>query len=447
MNPHQPLRSGRHPGGPMAVLATLLLVPALGLAQPRLQLRSPEASDPVALGLMQGFPPATDKTVRLANVLTFPNARWAYQHMRELGPTTTVRRGDGPPSALSLAPLELDELRLDDGEGNVLNLYDWQRSTYTDALLILHRGRVVYERYDAGMKPWLPHALNSLSKSLVGLLARQLILEGRIDASALVVRYLPELQGSAWADATVQQTLDMTTGVRYEEDFGNPASGVFQYLIAAGLVPPPAGHAGPSSLLAYLPTVGKSSEHGERFQYKSVDTEVMSWLLQRVTGQRLSDLLSERLWMPLGAGEDAYVWTDGGGAEVASVGISATARDLARLGEMLRSGGRAQGRQILDPRVIAELRKGGDPGKFKAAGQLPRAGYSYHDYWWVAHDGDGSFEAKGLNGQHLHVNPAAEMVLVKFSSHPVPNTLHTHKLDRSAFEAIAQALRARAEKP
>lgn len=75
----------------MAVLAALLLVPALGLAQPRLQLPSPEASEPVAFGLMQGFPPATDKTVRLANVLTFPNARWAYQHMRELGPTTTVR--------------------------------------------------------------------------------------------------------------------------------------------------------------------------------------------------------------------------------------------------------------------------------------------------------------------------------------------------------------------
>ncbi len=447
MKLRQDIYSHRSTATAVAALAALLLTPVLGLAQPRPQLPPPETTDPVSLGLMQGFPPPADKTVRLASVLKFPNARWAYHHMRELGPTTAVWRGDAAPSPLPSAPLDLDELRLDDGQGNVLNLYDWQRSTYTDALLILHRGRIVYERYDAGMTPRQPHALNSLSKSLVGLLARQLILEGRIDPGAPVSRYLPELKDSAWSDATVQQTLDMTTGVQYEEDFGKPSSGVFQYLMAAGLLPPQAGHAGPPHLLAYLPTVKKSGEHGAGFQYKSVDTEVMGWLLQRVSGQRLSDLLSERIWAPLGAGEDAYLWTDGHGGQVASVGISATARDLARLGEMLRRGGRSQDRQVLDPRVVAELRKGGDPEKFKAAGQAPRAGYSYHDYWWIPHDDDGTFEAKGLNGQHLHINPASEMVLVKFSSHPVPNTLHTHTLDRNAFEAIAQALRERPSTP
>jgi hypothetical protein len=96
---------------------------------------------------------------------------------------------------------------------------------------------------------------------------------------------------------------------------------------------------------------------------------------------------------------------------------------------------------VLAPAVVAELRKGADPEKFKAAGQPTRAGYSYHNFWWIPHDLDGSFEAKGLNGQHVHVNPAAELVVVKLSSHPVPNTAFTHAVDRKAFAAIAQALR------
>jgi len=425
--------------------AAALLIAVTAHAQP--QLPPPQATDPVALQLMQGFPPAPDKTVRLANVLQYPNARWAFHHMRELGPTAAIWRGAGPASALPQATKALGDVRWDDGKGGALTLADWQRNTYTDALLVLHKGQVVYERYDAGMQPWQPHALWSLSKSLTGLLATQLIHEGRIDPSAPVARYLPELKDSAWGDATVQQTLDMTAGVQYDEDFAKPGSGIFQYLIAGGLVPAPAAYPGPRNVLAYLPTVKKAGEHGAGFAYKTVDTEVIGWLLQRVTGQRLDQLLSERLWAPLGAGEDGYVWADGNGAQLASVGVGATARDLARLGEMLRQQGRFNGREVLAPAVVAELRKGADPEKFKAANQPMRAGYSYHNFWWIPHDKDGSFEAKGLNGQHLHVNPAAELVVVKLSSHPVPNTAFTHVQDRQAFAAIAQAVRGQRSAP
>lgn len=416
-------------------------------AQPRPQLPPPEATDPVALKLMEGFPPPPEKTVRLTNVLQFPNARWAFHHMRELGPTATVWHGPANPSPLAQAPRELEQLRFDDGQGRQVSLLDWQKSTYTDALVVLHRGKIIYERYDAGMKPWQPHALWSMSKSLTGLLAAQLIQEGRIDASAPVSRYLPELKDSAWDDATVQQTLDMTTGVQYDEDFSNPRSGIFQYLIAGGLVPAPANYPGARNMTAYLPGVKKAGEHGVGFQYKTVDTEVIGWLLQRVTGQSLAQLLSERLWAPMGAGEDGYVWVDPNGTQLASVGVGATARDLVRLGEMLRQHGQYNGREVLSRAVVAELRKGADPEKFKMAGQPMRAGYSYHDFWWIPHDRDGSFEAKGLNGQHVHVNPAAELVVVKLSSHPVPNTAFTHVQDRQAFSALAGAVRSARSAP
>ena len=100
------------------------------------------------------------------------------------------------------------------------------------------------------------------------------------------------------------------------------------------------------------------------------------------------------------------------------------------------------GRQVVAESVIAEIRKGADVEKFKANGQAMRAGYSYHNQWWIPHDRDGTFEMKGLNGQHMHINPAAELVIVKLSSHPAGDTSVTHDLDRQAFAAIAAALRA-----
>ncbi len=422
------------------LLAALLAAPLLVQAQAP-ALPPPAATDPVTLGMMKGFPPPADRQVRLGTILKYPNLRWAYQHMRELGPSAPVARGTGTPSDMASAPRDLDTLAFDDDKGVRTTLADWQRSTYTDALLVMHRGKVVYERYHAGMTPASTHMLASMSKSLTGLLATELIQQGVINPSALVTSYLPELKDSAWADATVQQTLDMTTGVQYSENFADPSAGIFQYLIAAGLVPAPAGYPGPRTMTEYLPTVKKQGEHGAAFQYKSVDTEVIGWLIQRVTGQSFSTLLSQRVWTPLGAQEDAYVWLDPAGGQASSVGVSATLRDMGRLGEMLRQNGRFNGRQIVSAASVAEIRRGADPQKFRAAGQTMRDGYSYHNHWWLPHDRDGTFEAKGLNGQHIHVNPAADLVVVKLSSHPVPNTAFTHVFDRRAFAALAQALK------
>jgi CubicO group peptidase (beta-lactamase class C family) len=164
-------------------------------------------------------------------------------------------------------------------------------------------------------------------------------------------------------------------------------------------------------------------------------------LLQRVTGKSYAELLSERIWSKTGAQDDAYVWVDPIGTQITSVGFNATLRDLGRLGETLRTAGRSGGRQVIAESVIAEIRKGADTEKFKANGQAMRAGYSYHNQWWVPHDRDGSFEMKGLFGQHMHINPAAELVIIKLSTHPAGDTSVTHNLDRRAFAAIADAVR------
>ena len=114
---------------------------------------------------------------------------------------------------------------------------------------------------------------------------------------------------------------------------------------------------------------------------------------------------------------------------------------FARFGEMLRKGGEFNGQRILDAAVIEDLRRGGDREKFKASGMAFRPGYSYHNQWWILHNADGAFEASGVNGQMLHINPAAEMVVVKLSSHPIASAGPTHPLTLRAWAALASAVR------
>ncbi|MES2106730.1 MAG: serine hydrolase [Pseudomonadota bacterium] len=393
------------------------------------------------LGLMSTFPPVGEQIVNNENRGKFPQMRWVLQHTREVVPTRNIRRGGLAVSELPAAPRDFDQVAFEDDKGQKTTIADWQKNTYTDGLIVLHKGRVVYERYSNQLQPETPHLLFSLTKSFTGLLAAQLVHEGKIDANAVVSKYVPELVDSAWGDMTVQQVMDMTGAVRYREVYTDPSSEVFPYLYASNLLPLPAGYAGPRTIYDFLKTLKKEGEHGAGFVYRTVHSEVLGWIVSRVTGKHFADLLSERVWSKLGMQEDAYVMVDSVGTPLQGAGLNASLRDLARFGEMLRRGGQFNGQRIFDQAVIDDLRKGGDREKFKASGMSFRPGYSYHNQWWILHNADGAFEASGVHGQMIHINPAAEMVVVKLSSHPVAGAGFTHPLTLRAWDALAKAVR------
>jgi CubicO group peptidase (beta-lactamase class C family) len=139
--------------------------------------------------------------------------------------------------------------------------------------------------------------------------------------------------------------------------------------------------------------------------------------------------------------EDAYVLMDPVGTPWQGAGLCATARDLARFGEMLRRGGKLNGRRIFDKEVIDEMRKGGDRESVKTSALSFLTGYSYHNQWWLLHNADGAYEAIGVHGQNIHINPAAEMVIVKLSSHPAAALNLTHPVQNRAWAALAKAVR------
>lgn len=424
-------------------LATLLLTTVLAgaaFAQAP-QLPPPDAVSLDRLGYMTTFPPVGDKIVDQSNRFKYPQMRWGFLHMRELMPSRNIRRGEAPASALPAAPRNLDGYAFEDANGQRTTVAEWLKNTFTDAFVVLHRGRVVYERYAGPMKADTPHLLFSVTKSFTGLLAAQLAHEGKIDPNALVTTYLPELADSAWADMKVREVMDMTGGVRFREVYSDPTSDVFQYAIASNLIPAAPAYPGPRDVYSYLRTLKKEGDHGAGFSYRTVHSEVLGWIVSRVTGQHFADLVSERLWSRLGMQEDAYILVDPLGTPLQGSGLNATARDLARVGEMLRRGGEFNGQRVLAKEVVEDIARGGDREKFKAGNMPFRPGYSYRNQWWILHNADGAFEAAGIHGQFIHVNPAAEMVIVKLSGHPVPGAGFTHPTTLKAWAAIARAVR------
>jgi CubicO group peptidase (beta-lactamase class C family) len=312
--------------------------------------------------------------------------------------------------------------------------------TYTDGIVVLHGGRCVYERYFGALRDDRPHMCFSVTKSYVGTLAATLLHEGVLDADRPVGFYLAELAGSAYADASLRSVLDMQVGVAFTEDYADPGSGFWRYCRAGGLRARPAGESGPDNYCEYLTTLRKEGGHERAFAYKSVNTEVLAWLLRRVTGQPLAELLSERIWIPIGCERDGYFCVDPLGVEMGGAGLSASLRDLARFGEMLRRDGDCAGRQVVPGAVVADIRRGGDPARFAKSGYDWLAGYSYRNMWWVSHNELGAFEARGIHGQRLYIAPRAGMVIARFASHPVAASSANDPITLPAFLALGRAL-------
>ncbi|WP_309142515.1 serine hydrolase [Bradyrhizobium sp. sGM-13] len=400
------------------------------------------ASDPRELGWMRGTPPTADKRITFESdsFMDFPQIRWSLSHLRELVPTLNIWRGQGGPSALDRSDKSADigALTFTDMDGRQRRFDEALFDTYTDGIVVLHRGRLVYERYLGALEPHLPHACFSVTKSYAGTLAAAFVDQGLLDDTKIIPHYLPELRGTAWEDATLREVMDMQTGLAYSEDYVDERASNRVYGRACGLRKRRAGCDQPRSLCDYLRTVSKEGAHGNAFAYKTVNTEVMAWVMARVTGRSLAQLLHEHIWAPLGCEEDGSIVVDPDGMAMAGGGLSATLRDIARFGELMRCNGSWNGKQIIPASVVDDVQKGGDATKCQ---YMPQPGYSYRSMWWISHNELDAFEARGVHGQRVYVAPKAEMVIARFASHPVASSAHGDRITLPQMLTLGRLLR------
>ena len=410
-----------------------------------------------------------------------PFNRWAFWHVGDILPTYPVPRGDGQvrplPAAAGRAELSsglpaVPVTRMDGTPGTVGEVLD---DTYTDAYLVLQDGELVTEWYGPLGAPDRPHALMSVSKSVIGCVAAVLIDRGQLDPDAEVTRYVPELAGSGYAGALVRHVYDMRSGVRFLEEYANPDSDIRRLDEWVGWFP---GGGEPRGLYRFLATLQAEAPHGERFLYRSAESDVLGWVCERAAGRPMAELISELIWAPMGAQSDAFVLHDGLGTAVHDGGLCATARDVARFAQMLLDGG-----QVAVPGGLGPVAAGGQdsrvvpPGASGApdgAGGVRRVvppqwlrrawavdsdvrsvfaaspaewafpgGWYRHQFWFRPGDYGDVLLALGIHGQMLHVSRRTNTVCVKFSSWPdAQNPAYLEDTLR-AFDAVGGFLAGR----
>jgi CubicO group peptidase (beta-lactamase class C family) len=380
--------------------------------------RVPTAAD---LGLMEGTPPIGDALVTLDNWQDPPFNRWGFQHVRDLIPTARIDRGEGPIRRLQRAERDLSAITVRAGTRRV-RLTRLLEETYTDGLLVLHRGKVVTERYANGLTPSTTHLLMSVSKSITSAVTGSLVGRGLLRPHDHVTLHVPELAGSSFDGCTVRHLLDMRAGTRFNEDYEDLRADVRVYEQIYQWRPR-TNRRLPASITDYYGTLRNAGPHGGPFDYRSVLTDVLAWVIERAGGARLPELVSRELWSPMGAEFDADVTVDAHGNAMADGGMCCTLRDLARFGQLMLDGGRRGGRQVV-PRSWVRDTLTPEPDTVAAFAAAPDAheypeGAYYRNKWWVIDPRGPIYKASGINGQSVLIHVPARVVIAKLSTWPV----------------------------
>ena len=278
----------------------------------------------------------------------------------------------------------------------------------TDGMAIVHRGRLVFEHYPNGMTPETPHILMSVSKSMLGLLVEKL----GLDTGREVSEIIPEMRGTAYRGATLRHLLDMRAGIAWDENYLAISGPIIEYRKSTGWNPLGAGEA-PSDLHSFYANLkDQDGPHGGRLHYTSPNSDLLGWVIERATGARYADLMSELVWKPAGAERSAYITVDRLGAPRCAGGMCVTLRDLARLGVW-----------VLEQGMTERFERDGDPSAW-AAGDLapyyPGLPMRYRSFWYVVDGAAPLAFGMGIHGQDLFIDRVNDLVIAKLSSQAMP---------------------------
>jgi CubicO group peptidase (beta-lactamase class C family) len=355
-----------------------------------------------------------------ANWIEPPHSRWGFLHVREL---TRTARIDGSPDSVAALPRCSSDIAgfVFDHQDRRWTIGEMLEATFTDGLMIVHDGAVVFEHFGGQMRPADRHLLMSVSKSLTSTLAGVLVGQGVVDPAANVTDYIPRLHGTSWEGCTLQHLLDMRAGTKFDEDdYDNPDSD-------GRLIEQVSGYTSrlrsdiPTDTYQWIARLPNAARHGGSFQYRSILPNVLAWVMCEATGETFPELFSRHVWAQL-ADHDADIIVDAAGFPVVEGGICTTLDDLARFGVMCLQRGEFAGRQIVPadwlrrPTTHNQELIDAYPIPRQAQRQGPNA--CYHDYWWVYDSVAGIYCGLGINGQLLMIHHPSNTVIAKFSTWP-----------------------------
>lgn len=352
-----------------------------------------------------------------------------FRNIDRLFPTHTIRAGQNP-YPLPRADRKLVNVRFQQ-DGKTYDLYDFFALDNVTAMLVIKDGKVVHETYQRGNTEKTRWMSMSMAKSITSTLAGIAIAEGLIKdgVDAQVADYVPELKGSAYDGVTLRDVLMMSSGVKWDETYTDSSSDR-RALLRAQISQQPRSA---MKLMAGLP---RAAEPGTLNNYSTGETQILGEIVHGAVKMPLAEYLSQKIWQPFGMESDAKWWLDSpDGVEIGGSGIAATLRDYGRFGLFVLNDGKIDGKSILPPGWIKEATS---PKTLKNGEKLDY-GYMWWAAWTEPSIRDGAFEAIGIQGQNLYVNPAQNLVIVTLGAEPKP--VHKEPIDPMVFfDAVAAAL-------
>ena len=381
------------------------------------------ALTPVGISASAAAPGATPPRSR-GSVLfwTFEQQKAGYPHMEDLFPARVVRRG-GPVTPLPVANKPLD-LSFTFG-GQTWTIDDYMARNRTAGLLVLKDGEVVLERYGLGQTPQKRWTSFSVAKSFSSTLVGAALVDGRIKSlDDPITTYLPALKGSAYEGVTVRQVVQMTSGVRWNEDYQDPNSDVARFAAEPSVN-------GSDPVVTYMARLPREAAPGTRWVYKTGETNLVGSLVRAATGKALSDYLSDKLWQPVGMESDAYWQTDASGGEIAGCCLAATLRDYGRFALFFLRGARLpNGQQVVPDGWVQQATT---TTREAPEGMQGRAGYGYQ--WWTARGK--AYRAAGIFGQGIWIDPELKLVVVTQSAWPGATDTPSAQARQALIDAIS----------
>ena len=376
----------------------------------------------------------------LENWRQHPHNVWGFTHVDSLIPTVAIPTAAPPTPLRQGKPLDLARLAIV-WAGSRRSAEAALEETHTDGFLVLKDGEVVAERL-INQTATDRHIVFSVSKSITAALAGILVQQGKLDPQAPVTRYVPEVAGSAYEDATLRHVLDMAVSIRFVEDYLDPEGDVARYRAAMGWNPPGTIQS-VDGINAFVTSLPKADHpHGRRFHYVSPNSDLLGWIIERAGGENFAGQLSRLIWQPMHMAQDACVTVDRHGAPRTAGGICTSLGDLARFGEMMRNKGRYNGQRIVPEEWINDILHQGDAAQW-SRGEMVNLfpDGRYRSKWYVPDPSSSVLCAIGIHGQWIYIDYDAGMVAVKQSSQPVPADEALDNLTYAMFQAIADELR------
>ena len=362
---------------------------------------------------------------------------WGFQNVDKILNTQTIKKGHKTLS-LDSTPLNFDAFKIDLRDKPSLDLAGFLSATETDGLVVVKDGKIVYEKYDRTNTEGSKHIMMSMTKSVTGIVAGILSEQGKLDVNALVPTYVPEIHGTPFEHVTVRQCLDMRSGIVY-------ADANQDYRAATGWNPIVDGEK-ETNLHEFISTFSAPATpkidglDGAPFEYVSVNTDLMGWILERASGKKFAELVSELIWQPMGAESDALMAVDRAGNARTAGGMCATVRDIARFGRLVLHGGDG----IIPKSWIGDMLYNGSKeawaaGSWKRGLESVLGSPAYRSYW-VGDSSSQMLVGLGIHGQMLFVDRKNGIVLAKTSSQPVPIDMEKIVLTIMGCQAFQRVL-------